>query len=130
MQSSRLLVVPLAGAILFCVLVCFVFINLKSTVTLLVFNLFFGLLISQLNGTTFRKLGLLLAGNIVGVFWNFVFLHFSLAGTEVFGKTFDVFYTIIYPFLNLIWVVSYWSLTLSVVPPSGKLIEMSRGESL
>ncbi len=129
-QSKSSHIIVLIGAIAFCVFVCFLLTNLKSFLVLVVFNFFFGTLIFQLNGTTVRKIGLLLAGNVVGVFWNFVFLHFSLAGAEVFGKTFDALYTIIYPFLNLIWVVSYWSLTLSVMPSLGKLIETSRGESL
>jgi len=33
-----------------------------------------------------------------------------------FGKMFDAFYTVIYPFLNLMWIVPFWSLSLSILP--------------
>jgi hypothetical protein len=33
-----------------------------------------------------------------------------------FGKSFDAFYTVIYPLLNLMWIVPFWSLSLGVLP--------------
>lgn len=92
------------------------FISFESTITLAIFNFLFASLIFQLNGTTSRKLGLLAAGNFVGLFWNFVFLYFSFAGTTYFGNVFNAFYIIIYPFLNLMWIVPFWALSLSALP--------------
>ena len=92
------------------------FISFESTITLAIFNFLFASLIFQLNGTTSRKFGLLAAGNFVGLFWNFVFLYFSFAGTTYFGNVFNAFYVIIYPFLNLMWIVPFWSLSLSALP--------------
>jgi hypothetical protein len=56
--------------------------------------------------------GLLAAGNFVGFFWNIIFLYFFSAGKQVFGGDFDGAYTIIYPVLNLMWVVPFWSVSL------------------
>ncbi len=105
--------------IVICLIASFRLINIESTITLLIFNFLFATLIFQLSGSTNRKVGLLSAGNFVGLFWNFVFFHFSLAGTAIFGKTFDAFYIIIYPVLNLMWVVPYWSISLAFLSKPG-----------
>ena len=99
------------------------FISFESTITLAIFNFLFASLIFQLNGTTSRKFGLLAAGNFVGLFWNFVFLYFSFAGVTYFGNVFNAFYTIIYPFLNLMWIVPFWALSLSALPRMRMVIE-------
>jgi hypothetical protein len=92
------------------------FINLEATLSLLVFTFLFASLVFQLNGSLKRKLSLLTAGNLIGLFWNEVFYCFASAGTLNFGKTFDAAYTILYPILNLMWVVPFWSLSLSFLP--------------
>ncbi len=89
------------------------FINLESTITLVFFNVLFATLIFQLNGTATRKTAMLALGNIAGFFWNLVFYYFSSAGTATFGKTFDALYIILFPILNLMWIVPFWSLSLS-----------------
>jgi len=96
------------------------FINLETTITLAFFNLLFASLIFQLHGSQSRKMGMLTIGNIVGFFWNLVFFYFSSAGTAFFGSAFSAFYTIAYPLLNLMWIVPFWSLTLSFLakPPN------------
>ncbi len=104
-----------------CIIASISFMNLESTVTLLIFNFLFASLTFQLNGKMSRKLGLLALGNFVGLFWNFVFFKFALTGAEYFATfnapaVFDAFYTIIYPILNLMWIVPFWSLSLSVFP--------------
>ena len=55
-------------------------------------------------------------GNIVGLFWNLVFCCFASAGAMYIGKIFDVVYIIIFPFLNLMWIVPFWSLSLGILP--------------
>ena len=103
-------------AIGLCFVVSLRFINLESTVTLVLFSFLFFSLTLQLNGTLNRKLGMLTLGNIVGLFWNLVFCFFASAGALYFGKIFDVFYIIIFPFLNLMWIVPFWSFSLGILP--------------
>lgn len=104
-----------------CLIASLSFINLESTLTLLLFSFLFASLTFQLNGTMSRKLSLLALGNFVGLFWNFVFSKFALTGAEYFATfnataIFDAFYTIFYPVLTLMWVVPFWSLSLSALP--------------
>jgi hypothetical protein len=63
-----------------------------------------------------KKLGILSLGNITGLFWNSVLYHFAIAGVTFFGDPCNVFYAISYPILNFIWIVSFWSLSLAVLP--------------
>ncbi len=114
--GKRLFLFSLLELIGLCLFASFHFINSESTLTLLMFNFLFATLTFQLNGSISRKLGLLAGGNVVGLFWNLVFFYFSSAGTLIFGKTFDAVYTIIYPILNLMWVVPFWSLSLGFLP--------------
>ena len=115
-ESSRLVLGLFLEAIVLCLIVSFRFINIESTVTLLIFNLLFLSLTFQLNGALNRKLGMLALGNIIGLFWNFVLYFFAIAGAMFFGEIFNVFYAVFYPLLNFMWIVSFWSLSLSVLP--------------
>ncbi len=99
-----------------CLIASISFISLESTITLFIFDFLFASLTFQLNGTMSRKLGLLAIGNFVGLFWNFVFFNFYSVGAFYFGEFFGAFYTITYPILNLMWIVPFWSLSLSVFP--------------
>jgi hypothetical protein len=108
-ESSRLVLGLFLEAIALCLLISFRFINIASTATLLIFNLLFFSLTIYLNGTLNRKIGILSLGNITGLFWSFVLHYFAIAGFTFFGETFNVFYAVSYPFLNFMWVVSFWS---------------------
>jgi hypothetical protein len=116
LDSNRLVLGLFLEAIALCLITSFRFINIESTVTLLIFNLFFLSLTFQLNGALNRKLGILALGNIVGLFWNFVLYYFAIAGVTFFGESFNVFYAVFYPFLNFMWIVSFWSLSLTILP--------------
>jgi hypothetical protein len=59
---------------------------------------------------------MLALGNIIGLFWNFIFQSFAVLGMVYFGEIFGAFYTIFYPLLNLTWIVSFWSLSLAALP--------------
>lgn len=115
-QSSRLVLGLFLEAIALCLITSFRFINIESTVTLLIFNLLFLSITLQLNGSLNRKLGMLSLGNIIGLFWNFFLYFFAIAGVTFFGEMFNVFYAVFYPLLNFMWIVSFWSLSLSVLP--------------
>src|SRR3989304_9523696 len=71
-------------AVALCLLFSFRFISVGSTIMLLIFNFLFISLIFQLNGTPNRKLGMLALGNIVGLFWNFIFNLLTVVGMEYF----------------------------------------------
>jgi hypothetical protein len=88
-------------------------INLQSTVSLVIFNVLFISLPFQLNGSLTRKFCLLALGNMTGFCWNFVFNSFAVAATAFFGKIFFSVYTIFFPFLSSIWIVSIWALSLT-----------------
>jgi hypothetical protein len=61
------------------------------------------------------KIGLLALGNIMGLFWNYIFKAFVEAGTLTFGEIFTNLYTISYPFISSLWIISFWSLSLTAL---------------
>ncbi len=119
-RSVRLLQFLLISVTIATVIASFRFINLESSITLIIFTFLFASLIFQLDGSVGKKLALLSAGNIVGLFWNFVFHYFALVGSAYFGRPFEIFNVIVYPFLNLMWIVPFWSLSLGFLPRSRK----------
>ena len=116
MESSRVAIGLFSEAIALCLILSFRFINIAATVTLAIFNLLYLSLTIHLNGTLTRKLGILALGNITGLFWNFVLQYFAITCTIFFGENFNIFYAIAYPFLNFMWIVSFWSLSLTALP--------------
>ncbi len=97
--------------------------NTELTSMLLIFNILFTLLTFPLNGVLTKKLCMLLLGNVICLVWNSLFLLFAVATAEYFGSSFEVLYMILNPFLNLIWVVSFWSMSLTI-------FGVSKGENL
>jgi len=120
-QINRLISVLFLEAVALCCLVSFSFINFETTIFLLIFNFLFVSLVFQLNGTFNRKIGLLAAGNAFGLFCNFIFYSFSIVGVEYFGQAFNVFYAFAYPILNVLWIVTFWSVSLTVLPKPANL---------
>jgi hypothetical protein len=102
--------------IILCLSASIRFVNFQSTVTLIIFNVFFISLFFQLNGSLLMKFAMLSVGDVLGFFWNLFFFYFSLAGGSYFGVAFNAFFTIIYPIMNLMWIVPFWSLSLSFLP--------------
>lgn len=101
-----------------CLLLSFLFINLESTFMLLIFNLLFVSLTFPLKGTFTRKMFLLFMGNVVGLFWNYLFCMFAFSGVNLFGEFFNALCLILSPFVNLVWIVSFWSLSLTALVDS------------
>jgi len=99
-----------------CVIAAFSFINIEATIILLSFNLLFICLTFELNGTLNRKLGMLTIGNVIGLFWNIILFFFAAAGSAYFGEAFNVFYAVFRPFLNFMWIISFWSLSIAAFP--------------
>ncbi|MDH7564698.1 MAG: hypothetical protein QHH24_07490 [Candidatus Bathyarchaeota archaeon] len=88
--------------------------NYNIALALIVFNFIFVSLIFPLDGSLKKKAALLAIGNIIGFFWNYLFLIAS--SLEIMPHMLQV---LLSPFLNLLWVVSYWSLSLSFMTHSG-----------
>lgn len=106
----------LIEAIALCLIASYRLTSKEATFILLIFTFLFASLIFQLSGSTTKKLTLLAAGNFVGLFWNQVFSYFALVGSASFGKPFETFSMLIYPFLNLMWVVPFCSVSLGFLP--------------
>lgn len=91
-------------------------ITLETTILLLIFNFLFISLTFQLNGTLSRKLGLLAVGNVLGLFCNFTFVSIGIVGTDFLGQGFNALYAIFYPIGNTLWIIAFWSLSLTALP--------------
>jgi len=88
--------------------------NETAPVSIMVFNFFFIFLIFPLDGPLLRKVFLLLSGNIVGLAWYLVQSSFKAASVHYLEiGAFEVIYVIVGPIIDLIWIVSFWSLGLS-----------------
>jgi len=96
----------------------FYLVNNEAALTLIIFDFLFVSLVFRLNGSFMKKIALLLIGNVIGLLWNSVFHSFSYVATWYFGESLNVLYVILNPLLNLIWVVSFWSISLSVLASS------------
>jgi hypothetical protein len=90
-------------------------------ILLVIFNILFASIIFQLNGTLDLKFGVLALGNFVGLCWNYFFIAFfrdfsnlSFMKTIVGIDIFKVSYIVLLPFLNVLWFVAFWSLSLTV----------------
>ncbi|MEM3640907.1 MAG: hypothetical protein QXH37_03155 [Candidatus Bathyarchaeia archaeon] len=96
-----------------CLLLSFLLIHEGATAMLLIFNLLFASLIFPLKGTLKRKLCLMFMGNFIGLLWNYLFYLLTYIGVYQFGEVFKALCIILSPFLNMIWIVSFWSISLA-----------------
>ena len=118
-----------AGVIVtYVILLSFCFVNSEVAFMLMVFDFLFVSLVFPLDGSFVKKIGLLLIGNVIGLLWNSVFSSFSYVAACYFGGFLNVLYMILNPLLNLIWVVSFWSISLSVLANS-KTVKVNRLDS-
>jgi hypothetical protein len=102
--------------IVLCLIFSYLLIDSESMISLLVFDFLFLTLNFYLNGKTVLKLGLLALGNLVGILCNLIFFSFHTVGVAFFGGWFNVLYAISYPIMNMLWIVSFWSLSLAALP--------------
>jgi len=108
-----------------CLIASFTLISIESTVMLLIFNILFVSLTFGLTGKLNRKLCLLSLGNVIGLFWGFTLYSLATFGDAYFGGTFTTLFRILHPFLNFIWMVSFWSISLSALPkPENNSVEV------
>ena len=115
-ESNRLVSLFFLEVIALCLIASFYHINIESTVTLLIFNVLFFSLTFGLNGKINKKLGLLALGNILGLFWSLILNFLAISGTIYFSEAFGILLSIFSPLLNSIWIISFWSMSLSAFP--------------
>jgi hypothetical protein len=106
------------GAIASYMLLSSSFVSNESVYMLIIFNFLFVSLIFPLDGTLTRKISMLLIGNIIGLFWNYLFSLFAYTVAYYLGESFNTLYIILSPFVNLIWIVSFWSISLTALANS------------
>ena len=106
-------------SIALCSVASLLLINVESAIVLFIFDFLFISLAFQLTRTLLAKFCLLALGNLFGLFCNFVFYLINIVGLEYFGGVFRIFYAILFPILSVSWIVTFWSLSLSVLPKSG-----------
>jgi len=110
------------------ILLSFYLVNGEAAFMLMVFDFLFLSLVFPLDGSFVKKIALLLIGNVIGLLWNSLFSSFSHVAACYFGEFLNVLYMILNPLLNLIWVVSFWSISLSVLA-SSKTVKVNRLDS-
>jgi hypothetical protein len=85
-----------------------------SVTILLLFNVFFILILSQLHGSIPLKVFILIIGNLLGTTLNLLFYAFAENIHTLFGLSTTIVLTVTYPILNFVWIVPFWSLSLSL----------------
>jgi hypothetical protein len=106
------------GAIASYMLLSSSFVSSESVYMLIIFNFLFVSLTFPLNGTLTRKLCMLLFGNVIGLFWNYLFSLFAYTVAYYLGDFFNTLYMVLSPFVNLVWIVSFWSISLTALANS------------
>ena len=86
-----------------------------ALISIILFNFLYVFMIFPLYGSLWRKVCLLLFGNIIGWAWNFTESSFAVIATCYFGDAFNIVHVIAGPIVNSIWIVSIWSLGLSTL---------------
>lgn len=105
-----------AATILFTHFRLFRIFDVSALVAISFFNILFVCLLFPLEGTLLRKIALLFAGNIVGVLWYLIQLAFQEASFSILNTdAFKVIALIGKPLIDFVWIVSIWSLSLSVL---------------
>lgn len=85
----------------------------ETAQTLLTFNLLFLLILMPLKGSIMRKIAILLLGNILSFIWSTLFyllVHFAVGQMD---GVFNTLYVVLSPLLNVLWVVAFWSTSLT-----------------
>lgn len=90
--------------------------NESALISITIFNFLFVFLLFPLESPLSRKVYLLVAGNIVGLVWHFIKSSFGAASVFYLGAdAFKIITVVVGPIIDLLWIVSVWSLSLSVL---------------
>jgi hypothetical protein len=115
LRSSHIVLGFLVAAVLSCAILFSHYVGNESAFMLVAFNFLFVSLVFPLNGSLATKVLMLSTGNIIGVLWVFLFSMCVHGVAYYFGAVFNAFYLILGPFVNLVWIVTFYSLSLTVL---------------
>jgi hypothetical protein len=87
----------------------------SALVAIAFFNLLFVFLLFPLEGPLLRKVVLLIVGNSVGVLWYIIQLSFEGALFFLNTDLVKIIVLVAKPLIDFVWIVSIWSLSLSVL---------------
>jgi hypothetical protein len=104
-----------AAAILLIHFHLFHILDISALVAVSFFNLLFVFLLFPLEGTLLRKIVLLFAGNSVGVLWYILQFCFEDVFFFLNSNAFRMIFLVAKPLVDFVWIVSVWSLSLSVL---------------
>ncbi len=90
-------------------------VNMSALIAISFFNLLFVFLLFPLEGPLLRKIMLLFAGNSVGVLWYLIQLSFEEAFFFLNTGAFKIIILVAKPIIDFVWIVSVWSVSLSVL---------------
>lgn len=85
---------------------------------LFAFNIFFVCMFFPLGGPLKRKIIALVIGNILCFVWSTLFSMFITAVAAHVGDDFNFLFVVLNPLLNLLWIVSFWSISLTFLAES------------
>lgn len=104
--------------------------NESAFVSIAVFDFLFVFLIFPLKGPLLRKVFLLLLGNIVGLAWYLIRSSFGAASVSYLKvDAFKVLYVVLAPIVDFVWIVSVWSLGLSVLASARRKNKLEKESS-
>ena len=99
--------------------------NEPAVVSIAIFNFLFIFLLFPLEGPLLRKVFLLVLGNLVGLAWYLIQLSLVAASAPYLeAGASKVVYVIVCPIIDLVWIVSVWSLGLSVLASARRRKEL------
>jgi len=119
-RTKHLLFGLFIGTIVSYVFSFFAYAGNESAPMLIIFNFLFVSLIFPLNGPLKTKTSMLLMGNLIGLFWNNLSYLLANVSISYLGEAFNTLHIILNPLANLIWIVSFWSLSLAILANSKK----------
>jgi hypothetical protein len=97
------------------VLLSLPYVNNETSWTLPAFNFLFVSFTFPLNGALAKKVFLLITGNFICLLWNYLISLFAHTLAFNFSDIFNTLYIIFTPLLNLFLIVSFWSVSLTVL---------------
>ena len=105
----------LVAAVLSCIFLLFQYLSIEDTVVLTAFNVVFVSMTFPLNGSLTVKVALLLGCQIVGSLWTRMFSLLASRNEGIAGV-----FRFLSPFVNLGWVITFYSVTLTVLANIGR----------
>jgi hypothetical protein len=95
--------------------------SLSAQIAIIIFNFLFAFLLFPLEGPLLPKVCLLVAGNIVGASWYLIQSSLQEASFLFMNvEAFKIVAVVLSPIIDFIWIVSLWSLSLSVLASANK----------